>query len=105
MIDQMERMNALLDAYEQLLTEKQREILNLYYKEDLSFSEIAENLHISRAAVNDHIKRSTHILAEYEKKLHLVQNYETRIKIYDKIKAVGDAEICTLVEELEKLEN
>ena len=32
MIDQMERMNALLDAYEQLLTEKQREILNLYYK-------------------------------------------------------------------------
>ena len=37
MIDQMERMNALLDAYEQLLTEKQREILNLYYKEDLSF--------------------------------------------------------------------
>ena len=46
MIDQMERMNALLDAYEQLLTEKQREILNLYYKEDLSFSEIAENLHI-----------------------------------------------------------
>ena len=60
MIDQMERMNALLDAYEQLLTEKQREILNLYYKEDLSFSEIAENLHISRAAVNDHIKRSTH---------------------------------------------
>ena len=68
MIDQMERMNALLDAYEQLLTEKQREILNLYYKEDLSFSEIAENLHISRAAVNDHIKRSTHILAEYGKK-------------------------------------
>ena len=85
MIDQMERMNALLDAYEQLLTEKQREILNLYYKEDLSFSEIAENLHISRAAVNDHIKRSTHILAEYEKKLHLVQNYETRSRIYDKM--------------------
>ena len=37
MIDQMERMNALLDAYEQLLTEKQREILNLYYKEDCRF--------------------------------------------------------------------
>lgn len=67
MIDQMERMNALLDAYEGLLTEKQQEILNLYYKEDFSFSEIAENLGISRAAVNDHIKRSTHILTEYEK--------------------------------------
>ena len=67
MIDQMERMNALLDAYEGLLTEKQQEILSLYYKEDLSFSEIAENLGISRAAVNDHIKRSTHILTEDRK--------------------------------------
>ena len=98
MIDQMERMNALLDAYEQLLTEKQREILNLYYKEDLSFSEIAENLHISRAAV------STHILAEYEKKLHLVQNYETRSRIYDKMKTVGNDAIRKLVEQLENLE-
>ena len=95
MIDQMERMNALLDAYEQLLTEKQREILNLYYKEDLSFSEIAENLHISRAAVNDHIKRSTHIL---------VQNYETRSRIYDKMKTVGNDSIRKLVEQLENLE-
>ena len=87
-----------------MLTEKQREILNLYYKEDLSFSEIAENLHISRAAVNDHIKRSTHILAEYEKKLHLVQNYETRSRIYDKMKTVGNDAIRKLVEQLENLE-
>ena len=77
----------------------------LYYQEDFSLSEIAETLAISRSAVSDHMKRSSLILQEYEKKLHLVQNYETRIKIYDKIKAVGDAEICTLVEELEKLEN
>ncbi|MCR0246111.1 YlxM family DNA-binding protein [[Clostridium] innocuum] len=104
MIDQMERMNALLDAYEGLLTEKQQEILNLYYKEDFSFSEIAENLGISRAAVNDHIKRSTHILTEYEKKLHLVQNYETRRRIYDKMKTVGNDEIQQLVEQLENLE-
>ena len=67
MIDQMERMNALLDAYEQLLTEKQREILNLYYKEDLSFSEIAENLHISRAAVNDHISAARIFLRNTKK--------------------------------------
>ncbi len=104
MIDQMERMNALLDAYEGLLTEKQQEILNLYYKEDFSFSEIAENLGISRAAVNDHIKRSTHILTEYEKKLHLVQNNETRSRIYDKMKTVGNDEIQQLVEQLENLE-
>ena len=76
MIEKTEEMNALLDFYETLLTEKQAEVMKLYYQEDFSLSE-----------------------------LHLVQNYETRIKIYDKIKAVGDAEICTLVEELEKLEN
>ena len=98
------RIRDRLDAYEGLLTEKQQEILNLYYKEDFSFSEIAENLGISRAAVNDHIKRSTHILTEYEKKLHLVQNYETRSRIYDKMKTVGNDEIQQLVEQLENLE-
>ena len=44
-----------------LLTDKQREIMSLYYKEDFSLSEIAEELSVSRAAVNDHIKRSTHV--------------------------------------------
>ncbi len=48
MIDQMEKMNSLLDAYEPLLTDKQQEVLDLYYKEDFSLSEIAENLKISR---------------------------------------------------------
>ena len=105
MIEKTEEMNALLDFYETLLTEKQAEVMKLYYQEDFSLSEIAETLAISRSAVSDHMKRSSLILQEYEKKLHLVQNYETRIKIYDKIKEVGDAEICTLVEELEKLEN
>lgn len=104
MIEKTEEMNALLDFYAQLLTPKQAEVMHLYYQEDFSLSEIAEELGVSRAAVNDHLKRSTLILKDYEKKLHLVQNYETRIKIYDKIKAVGDTAICTLVEELEKLE-
>ena len=104
MIDQMEKMNALLDAYEPLLTEKQQNIMDLYYKEDFSLSEIAEDLDISRAGVSDHIKRSTQILLDYEKKLNLVQNYETRLQIYDKIKAVGNDEIKKLIDQLEKLE-
>ncbi len=104
MIDQMEKMNALLDAYEPLLTDKQQEVLDLYYKEDFSLSEIAENLKISRSAVNDHIKRSTQILMEYEKKLKLVQKYETRSSIYDKIKRVGNDEINQLINQLEMLD-
>lgn len=104
MIDQMEQMNALLDAYEPLLTQKQQAIMDLYYKEDFSLSEISEDLGITRAAVNDHIKRSTQILLDYEKKLKLVQNYETRVRIYDKMKAVGNDEINVLLEQLENLE-
>lgn len=104
MIDQVEKMNALLDAYEVLLTPKQQEILSMYYKEDFSLSEIAENLNISRAAVNDHIKRSSHSLMEYEKKLNLVEKYEKRSKIYDKMKVVGNDEINRLIEQLEGLE-
>ena len=105
MIEKTEEMNALLDAYEMLLTDKQREIMSLYYKEDFSLSEIAEELSVSRAAVNDHIKRSTHVFQDYEKKLHLVKNYETRMEIYDKIKKVSNEEILLLIEQLESLEN
>lgn len=104
MIEQTEEMNALLDAYETLLTDKQKEIMSLYFKEDFSLSEISETLNISRAAVNDHVKRSEKILLDYEKKLHLVKNYETRRQIYDKIKKVGNDNVLSLIEELERIE-
>lgn len=104
MIEQTEEMNALLDAYEPLLTDKQKEIMNLYFKEDFSLSEISEALSISRAAVSDHLKRSEKILLDYEKKLHLVKNYETRSEIYDKIKMIGNEDIRLLIEELENIE-
>ena len=105
MIEKTEEMNALLDFYDVLLTDKQRDVMNLYYKEDFSLSEIAEEMHISRAGVNDHLKRSMGILQDYEKKLNLVKNYEARVKIYDRIKEIGNADISKLVEELESLEN
>ena len=104
MIEQTEEMNALLDAYENLLTDKQKEIMSLYFKEDFSLSEISETLHIARAAVSDHVKRSEKILLDYEKKLHLVKNYETRRQIYDKIKTVGNDNVLSLIEELERIE-
>ena len=48
MIEKTEEMNALLDFYETLLTEKQAEVMKLYYQEDFSLSEIVETLAISR---------------------------------------------------------
>ena len=45
--------NDLLDVYGELLTERQREILSLYYEEDFSYTEISEELEISREAAMD----------------------------------------------------
>ncbi len=105
MIEKTQETIVLLDFYGCLLTSKQLEIMNYYYEEDFSLSEIAETLQISRAAVLDHLKRSNKILIEYEKKLHLVEKYDTRSKIYDKIKEGASENILKLVEELEQLEN
>ena len=54
--------------------------------------------------MSDHVKRSEKILLDYEKKLHLVKNYETRRQIYDKIKTVGNDNVLSLIEELERIE-
>lgn len=64
----------LLDFYGQLLTDKQREVLELYYNEDLSLAEIAQNTEssITRQGVRDSIKRGEAALFEMEEKLGLV---------------------------------
>ncbi|MCI5774167.1 MAG: DNA-binding protein, partial [Erysipelotrichaceae bacterium] len=63
--------NELLDQYESLLTAKQQQICQLYYREDLSLMEISELMNITRAAVHDTIKRCEKIMGEYEKNLKL----------------------------------
>ncbi len=65
----------LYDFYGELLTERQRSVYEMSINEDLSLSEIADTLSISRQAVHDIIKRSDHQLEEYEEKLHLVDKF------------------------------
>lgn len=67
MNDEYEKINEYLDWYETLLTDKQKEVMNMYYREDFSLAEIAENLDISRSAVSDLIKRVSKTLEDYEK--------------------------------------
>ena len=88
----------------QLLTEKQQDICDLYFKEDLSLSEISENYDISRAAVLDTIKRSQKILEEYEKKLELIKKFHKRKEIYDKIKELKIGVVNQYLEEIEDLD-
>jgi len=59
----------LLDVYAPVLTEKQREVIELYYYEDLSLAEIAENCGITRQGVRDSIKRGEYVINDLEEKL------------------------------------
>ena len=66
------RYLALFDRYGALLTDHQREVLDLYLKSDWSLSEIAGSQGTSRAAVHDIVRRSTRLLEDYERRLGLL---------------------------------
>ena len=73
----------LLDVYGQLLTEKQRFAIDMYYNEDLSLAEIAEQIDISRQGVRDSIKKGEEHLWNFEEQLGVVkrfQNISTQLK-------------------------
>ena len=80
------RMNYLFDFYQSLLTEKQRNYLELFYLQDYSLSEIADTFDVSRQAVYDNIRRTGDLVEDYEMKLGLYQNFEKRQNIYEAIK-------------------
>lgn len=64
-------ISVLLDFYGEMLTEKQREVVEYYYNEDLSLAEIAEHSGITRQGVRDSIKRAENQLLDCEAKLGL----------------------------------
>lgn len=87
----MERIverSVLFDFYGNLLTEHQRRIYEDIVNNDYSLSEIGEAMGISRQGVHDIVKRIDKILAEYEDKLHFVENYNKNLETIDKIKSV-----------------
>ena len=84
-IEKTNRMNALFEFYAALLTEKQMNYIELYYADDYSLAEIAEEFGVSRQAVYDNIKRTEKILEDYEKKLHMYSDYIVRSQIFDQI--------------------
>lgn len=67
----------LFDLYKELLTEKQRELFSSYYFYDLSLSEIAEPLNLTRQSVYESIKTVKEKLIEYEKSLKLFKKNES----------------------------
>ncbi len=64
-------ISLLIDIYGSLLSDKQLRIVNDYYNEDLSLSEISDNEGMSRQAVHETVKKSEQILLSFEEKLKL----------------------------------
>jgi predicted DNA-binding protein YlxM (UPF0122 family) len=110
MLEKTTRINYLYDFYQSLLTPKQSSYMSLYYLDDYSLGEIAEEYDVSRQAVYDNIKRTEQMLEEYEEKLLLFQKFQARQLILKQLRELYDADKCEddkllfLIDSLEKLE-
>ena len=90
--DNIAHVNLLFDFYGKLLTKRQKEAMELYYEENLSLSEIADEFQISRQGVHDALKNAEKALKGYEEKLGLVEKLQASRQAIEEI----DAEIDEL---------
>ncbi len=79
-------MSYLLDFYGNVLTEKQRDMMQQYYNMDLSLSEIADNFGITRQGVRDSIKRGESVLTDLEQQVGFAEKYRLIMDGMEKIK-------------------
>ena len=103
-------VSMLLQIYGELLTEKQYRVIDYYYNEDLSLSEIAENEEITRQGVRDIIKKGEKKLFEYEEKLLFMKKTINQEKLIQNIlvnlnkvqKDSSDKKVSNILEEVKK---
>lgn len=84
-------ISLLLDFYGDILTERQNEMLNMYYNEDCSLAEIADSFSISRQGVRSVLKKSEAVLIDMENKLQLASRF---IKMRDKSSEIASELEC-----------
>lgn len=89
-LDKDARISLQYDYYGMLLSERQREVMNLYHEENLSLTEIAEELGISRQGVHDSLKNAQAVLGKYEGKLGLVHRFEETAEAINRIDLIID---------------
>jgi predicted DNA-binding protein YlxM (UPF0122 family) len=93
-----------LDFYSQLLTARTREVLELHYNEDMTLSEIAEHLAISRQGVYDRLHQGVALLQKYETRLGLVQRFlDQKAQIQDAIAALDQGQTAQCRDKLVRL--
>lgn len=81
----------LLDCYGSLLTDRQRELLEGYYDEDLSLAELAAPLGISRQAVHDAIRRGERQLESLEQQMGIAARLRSARALFEEIYAACEA--------------
>ncbi len=86
-LEKTNRMNDLFAFYKGLLTAKQQNYLALYYGDDYSLGEIAEDYGVSRQAVYDNIRRSAKLLETYENQLHMLAKFNASNAAVDALSA------------------
>ena len=111
-LDASARVSLLYDFYGQLLTEKKRQVIELYHEEDMSLSEIASELGITRAAVHDSLKSAERALENYEEKLSLVERFLKTEEAFGEItqkldglkkRYAGDRKLAEAIEDIETI--
>ena len=91
MKNQAYRMTLLFDFYGEMLTDRQKEFYDLYYNEDLSLTEIAENYDMSRQGVRDAIVRAQATLEELEEKTGIVKRFQEQKRQLEEIESLAQA--------------
>ena len=93
----------LYDIYGSLLGEKHRDAFEMYYCEDLSLSEVAEHLDITRQGVRDKLRHAGEELIRLEDALHLFEKYGEIKKLVEEIKGVSgedNGDVSTLCDKV-----
>ena len=113
MLEKNLQFSVLYDYYGSLLKENQATVIDLYYNQDFSLGEIAEELGISRAGIHDTLKRAEKNLTEFEEKLSLHSKLEkineSAENIIEIISKIDDnkyiSELDSIKKEAEKILN
>lgn len=90
-IERVEYASMLYDFYGSLLSEAKKDVMALYHEDNLSLSEIAEELGQTRQAVHYTLRRAEKALSEYEEKLGLIAAYKQNQKLASKAFRIIDS--------------
>ena len=92
-LEKTTQMNLLVEFYGSLLTDKQLEYMELYYGDDYSLGEIAEEFDVSRQAVYDNIRRSAKVIRKLRREITSVADFYKRQEHYDELRKRDSKEL------------